>query len=140
MIVGCRPKAPKAQVDPNVTAALTEARASLTNFITVLQSPSSNQTFFRVLASFPTSSPRRGEALWVNVWKYDDGVFTGVVSPGNPDIDWTGLTNSQPVLIAVSNVLDWSYVDRGKAVGNFIMRTQQSSILTIRRSSVQIGR
>jgi uncharacterized protein YegJ (DUF2314 family) len=126
MMVGCRPKAPKVRVDPNVTAAIAEARASLTNFITVLQSPSSNQTFFQVLASFSTASPHHGEALWVNVWKYEDGLFTGAVSSGNPDIDSTGLTNWHPVFIAVSNVWDWSYVDRRKGkVGNFIMRTQQ---------------
>jgi uncharacterized protein YegJ (DUF2314 family) len=123
LIVGCRPKV---QADPKVTAAITEARASLTNFITVLQSPGSNQTFFRVLASFPTHSPLRGEALWVNVWKYDDGVFTGAVSSGNPDIDFTGLTNGHPVTVAASNIWDWSYMDRHKGtIGNFIMRTQR---------------
>jgi uncharacterized protein YegJ (DUF2314 family) len=109
-----------------VTAATAEARASMTNFISVLQSPGSNQTFFRVLASFPTDSPLRKEALWVNVWKYDNGVFAGAISEGNPDIDFTGLTNGQQVAVAISNVWDWSYVDHRKGtIGNFIMRTQR---------------
>jgi uncharacterized protein YegJ (DUF2314 family) len=123
LMIGCRPKA---QVDSSVTAATTEARASITNFISVLQSPGSNQALFRVLASFPTDAPLRKEALWVNVWKYDNGVFAGTISEGNPDIDSTGLTNGQPVAVAASNVWDWSYVDRRKGtIGNFIMRTQR---------------
>jgi uncharacterized protein YegJ (DUF2314 family) len=115
--LGCRRKYKRdARLDP----AVAEARASLTNFINVVQSPQSNQMFLRVLAWFPSKPPFGREGVWANVWKYEDGFFLGTVPQGNRRV---GLTNNQQVTVAASNVFDWAYMDLGKGmVGDFTAR------------------
>jgi uncharacterized protein YegJ (DUF2314 family) len=118
--LGCRPKY---KVDPRVNAASAEARASLTNFINVVQSPQSNQMFFRVLAWFPSKPPFGSEGVWANVWNYQNGVFLGSVPEGNGRV---GLTNNQQVTIPASNVFDWVYMDLAKGmVGDFTARAMR---------------
>jgi len=104
-------------------AAIAEAKASLTNFVGVMQSPRSNQMFFRVLAWFPSKPPHYNVGVWANVWKYENGLFLGSVPQGNRRI---GLTNNQRVAIQASNVFDWAYIDLGKGmVGDFIARAMR---------------
>jgi uncharacterized protein YegJ (DUF2314 family) len=86
----------------------------------VLQSPNSNQLFFRVCAWFPSRPAFGCEDVWANVWKYESGSFFGAVPEGNPRI---GLTNNQSVSIEASNVFDWAYMEFGKGlVGDFTAR------------------
>jgi len=109
--------------DPKVNAAIAQAKQSLTNFIAVLQSPNSNQLFFRVCAWFPSTLAFGREGVWANVWKYKNGCFFGAVPEGNRRI---GLTNNQPVSIEASNVFDWAYMEFGKGtVGDFTARAIQ---------------
>jgi len=106
--------------DPKVNAAIAQAKQSLTNFIAVLQSPNSNQLFFRVCAWFPSTPAFGCESVWANVWKYENGCFFGAVPEGNRRIS---LTNNQPVSIEASNVFDWAYMEFGKGmVGDFTAR------------------
>ncbi len=120
LLIGCKPHY---RTDPKVDAAAAQAKASLTNFINVLQSPKSNQLFFRVLAWFPSKRPYNEEGVWANVWKYENGRFIGSVPEGNRRI---GLTNNEPVSIDASNVFDWAYLDLHKGmVGEFTMRAMR---------------
>ena len=117
-LIGCKPSQ---VVDPGLTSAIAQARASLTNFISVLQSPNSNQTSFCVYALL-SSGEAFGEGAYANVWKYEDGCFRGVLTEDRPNLR---LTNNQPVSIEASNVIDWLYLDFGRkeaVVGNFTAR------------------
>ncbi len=87
LLLGCRPKYKK---DPRLDAAIAEAKATLTNFVGVMQSPRSNQMFFRVLAWFPSKPPDYNVGVWANVWKYENGSFLGSVPQGNSRIGRSG--------------------------------------------------
>jgi uncharacterized protein YegJ (DUF2314 family) len=116
LLVGCGPQYKYAK-NPKVDAAIAEAQASLTNFTIALQSPNSNQMFFRVNAWFTSKPTDYQEGVWVDVWKYENQSFVGVVQTGNARI---GLTNNERVSINASNVFDWAYLELGKGViGDF---------------------
>jgi len=106
--------------NPAFEEAIVQARASLTNFISVVQMPKTNQMTFVVLTYLPSKPSGAPEGVWIRVNKYDGQSFSGYATT---DDNHVGLKLNQPVSVDVSNVFDWMYLDSSsghiEVVGNF---------------------
>src|ERR1051326_7276844 len=107
---------------PELAAAAQQALLSLTNFTEHLESSKGNlatMAFSQVLALFPSTNGRGGELVWIHVWKYDEGSFSGAVVEAQPSLS---LALNQRVTIPQTNVYDWMYLGPTGIVGRFLDR------------------
>jgi hypothetical protein len=116
---GCGPQ--QRRGTPEMVIAVKLARASLTNFVSTLQSSQSNLTFCQVCAPLQSNATSLGDCSWVNVWSYDGTSFMGRVVSGYQ----TGFTNNQLVTIPAAAVIDWSYLSETGVVGRFTERVHR---------------
>lgn len=109
--------------DPQMDAAIAQARASITNFIALLQSPQTNLTLFAISARFVSHEKRIEENIWITDLRYRGSFFEGAVETARSEM---GFALGEPVKIALSNVVDWMYVQNGRAIGCFTGRVMRS--------------
>jgi uncharacterized protein YegJ (DUF2314 family) len=120
---------PRTVSDPQMDAAVAKAQASITNFIAALQSPKTNQIGFSICARFVSEAKNIQENIWITGLRHNESFFEGIVALDKTEI---GLAFRQPVKVALSNVVDWMYVEDGKAVGDFTGR-----LLRLRMSELE---
>jgi uncharacterized protein YegJ (DUF2314 family) len=105
-------------VDPQLEDATKAARSVLTNFITELSAPRSNQAYFALCARF--DPPGSGEFLWITNPCLQHGMFSGTLSQTPQHAK--GISPGETVHISESQVADWMYVQDGKLVGGYTLR------------------
>jgi uncharacterized protein YegJ (DUF2314 family) len=108
--------------DAEMNAAISNAKATLTSFITTLHAPQSNQNYFLIKGKFASGDSY--EHIWVADISFDGSNFCGVVA--NEPEKSSGLSFKQKVEVATTNVTDWMYVQDGKLVGGFTSRVLRS--------------
>ena len=120
--------------DPQMEAAMREARAHLPEFWRVI-----SDDYKRVIPVyagamvkayfFDPGAPKSGEHMWVQGVDYDGKTITGTLAdtPGHIRSVKTG----QQVSFPLERLSDWFYVENGKAVGAYtvkLLRTRMSAI------------
>jgi uncharacterized protein YegJ (DUF2314 family) len=104
--------------DSEMNAAISDARASLTNFMAAFQNRGTNQQYFLVKGKFVAGD--EFEHIWVADLTYDGNTFHGVIA--NEPERVTGLRFKQPVEVHMEQISDWMFVQDGKLVGGYTSR------------------
>ncbi len=100
-----------------VAAVQREAQATLTNLIHALETAQTNLVFGQVCTLYTPLSGGAPELVWFSVGSFDGTSFAGIATDPRPAV---GLTNGQPVRIAATNVVDWSYLSKTGIVGRLL--------------------
>ncbi len=108
--------------DPEMNAAIQQARSTLEQFIAALESPSTTQTYFSIKAGFPFDGSL--EHLWLSDVYYDGESFRGVL--GNEPIYVESLHLGDEVTVRTAEVSDWMIVDDGRLLGGFTIHVLRS--------------
>ncbi len=111
--------------DPEIAAAIAEARRSIDEFIAHLQNPSPTMMHFSVKKPFPARDGSR-EHIWVDVTEFRDGKFHGKI--GNNPVAVEGIALGDAVTVAKDDISDWIIVDGDNIIGGFtteVMRKRQ---------------
>lgn len=107
-----------ASADPELDAAIAQARASVSDFIARIASPHPARTFVAVKARFfpPDGAP---QDIWLDEATYADGVFRGSMGDDIPSLK---LFFGDPVTVRPEQILDWMIVEDGKLIGGYTIR------------------
>jgi uncharacterized protein YegJ (DUF2314 family) len=108
--------------DPDMNAAIEQARSTLDEFIESLHSPSPTQVYFSVKAGFPYDGTL--EHIWLDDVSFDGQDFHGVL--GNEPIYLDGLHLGDEVTVSTADVSDWMIVDGGRLLGGFTIHVLRS--------------
>lgn len=106
--------------NPVMVAAIAKAKATLGDFVAVLQQPRREQGGFAV--KYPVKKAPGSEHVWVSDVRYSDGSFVGRL--GNDPID-SPLRFGDPVTIPRDDVSDWMYLENGRLAGGYTIRAMQ---------------
>ena len=113
--------APIRSEDPEMLAAIQQARDSIKDFLEAFINPTQNQSSFLVKVAFVKGS--EVEHIWLADLVLGGTKPTGVIA--NPPIR-KDLKFKQRVEIDFTYLSDWMYVDDGKIVGGFTTRLLRS--------------
>jgi len=107
-----------AVTDPELDAAIQQARDSLLIFIDTIAAPHTDRTFVAVKVRFfpPGESV---QDIWVDRVTYSDGVFRGNMGDDIPSLK---LELGQKITIEKEDVIDWMIVQSGKLIGGYTIR------------------
>lgn len=109
---------PAALADPQLDAAIQQARASLDRFFARITTPHANRTFVAVKVRF-TPPGESSQDIWVDEVTYTDGILRGNVGD---DIPALKLEAGEKIKIDEEDILDWMIVEDGKLIGGFTIR------------------
>lgn len=109
--------------DPGMAQAIAQARGTISDFLSALQSPKGNQSGFAV--KYPFGGNSATEHMWVSEVSYDGSVLRGVLN--NHPKDLQRLKAGQPVEVSPAHISDWMYVEDGRLVGGYTLRVMVRS-------------
>jgi uncharacterized protein YegJ (DUF2314 family) len=102
--------------DPAMTEAIAQARATLPEFVRILQQPLAGHRDFSIKAFFPDLL----EHMWIANVVWADGVFNGNL--GNEPRSPSTMKIGDPVSIPEERVTDWKYIQHDLLVGGYSIR------------------
>ena len=102
-----------------INAAIQQARLTVGDFITALQSPKTGESSFAVKKRFPIKGDN-AEHIWLSDVSFDGKQFHGKIN--NEPVDAKGVKLGEPATVAPSDISDWMYVRNGKLVGGYTIR------------------
>lgn len=106
--------------DAAMDAAIAKARSTLPGFWKSYAAPQANEERFAVKVRFATSGGG-GEHIWVSsIAKLPDGSYSAKLN--NQPRDMPGKKAGDPVTFKEADISDWTFMRRGKIVGNETMR------------------
>ncbi len=119
--------------DPEMTAAIAQAQATLDQFIADLQAPKQGQTYFSIKARFavPGGQPVTYEHMWLYNVSYGSSEFTGQL--GNEPVHRTDLVLDQTLTVPRADVTDWMIIQDGVLVGGYSVRLLRSRLSAAER-------
>ena len=95
-----------------------QARAAVTTFITSLQNPGQNQTYFSVKAKIVDGD--HSEHIWLYDVSYDGNQFLGKI--GNNPLNVKNVSLGDEIELIPSEISDWMIVEDNKLVGGYTLR------------------
>jgi uncharacterized protein YegJ (DUF2314 family) len=104
--------------DPELDAAIQEARNTLDVFIQKLATPDSDRTFAAVKVRFVTPDGS-SQDIWVDGVTYEDGSFSGNFGDDLPSLK---LSMGERIHVNREEIVDWMLVEDGKLVGGYTIR------------------
>ena len=110
--------------DPQMTAAIGQARATVDQFIAALHDPTNSQTDFSI--KLAVADGEQVEHMWLTDVRYADGKFTGQIA--NEPLELTTVSLGDDAEIARDQISDWMYVDDGRLVGGYTIRRLRDSM------------
>jgi uncharacterized protein YegJ (DUF2314 family) len=110
--------------DPQMTAAIAQARASADRFIAALNHPQPGQKGFSVKARI--TDGRNTEHMWLTPIRYEGGKFIGAVN--NEPVAVRGVKIGDQRSVPPAEISDWMYVDGEKLVGGFTIRVLRDRV------------
>jgi uncharacterized protein YegJ (DUF2314 family) len=113
-LAGCSSGVEVSGRDPEMIAAMLNARDRVDEFITALKSPKPGQAF-AVKARF-----RDGDAdeyLWLNGIRFDGKAFTGQVANKPQRVE--NVRQGDVHTVPLDEIADWAIVENGKTTGAF---------------------
>jgi uncharacterized protein YegJ (DUF2314 family) len=112
--------------DRDIQAAMAKARATLPEFLKILQKPAANQRQFMLRAIFPAKDAPQ-QILWVTDLTYDGTLLHGKVDD-NTAKPGSGIGPDGKVSVPADRVADWMYNEDGKAVGGYMLRALKAKM------------
>jgi uncharacterized protein YegJ (DUF2314 family) len=106
--------------DPAMSEAITQAKATLPEFIAVLGDPRPGHRDFAVKAFFPDL----GEHIWIGEVTHGNGAFSGLL--GNHPMGRTTLRLGDRVTVPEARITDWKYVQHDVLIGGYSVRLLRS--------------
>lgn len=104
--------------DPVMTKAIADARASVSDFIAVLESPQPGRQGMAVKVKFEEGDV--SEHIWLSQVTHADGVFTGTIDNVPEGISSVAYGDRHEV--PAEEVTDWMYLENGKLKGGYTIR------------------
>ena len=108
--------------DPEMDAAMAEARASLPEFLRAFRLASPDHAGFAVKKEYRRN--QYVEYIWITDLKINGSVFEG--TSGNDSEDTVGVRFGDPARVTFDEVCDWMYTDNGVLVGGRTVRVVYS--------------
>jgi uncharacterized protein YegJ (DUF2314 family) len=104
--------------DPELDAAITQARDSLNTFVEKIATPHTDRTIVAVKVRFypPDNLP---QDIWVDGVTNVDDVFHGNMGDDIPSLR---LKFGQKIMLDEKDILDWMIVEDGKLIGGYTIR------------------
>ncbi|SRR6266498_211150 len=104
--------------DPEMNAAIQQARDTLNTFIEKIATPHADRTIVAVKVRF---SPPDGlpQDIWVDGVTYTDEIFRGNMGDDIPSLR---LKFGQKITIDEKDIVDWMIVEDGKLIGGYTIR------------------
>jgi uncharacterized protein YegJ (DUF2314 family) len=102
--------------DPAMIEAIARARATVPDFIRVLQAPAEGCRDFSIKALFPDLQ----EHMWITDPRYADGEFIGAL--GNIPRGSTTLKLGDEVRVREELISDWKYIENDVLAGGYSLR------------------
>jgi len=106
-------------VDPEMVAAQSQARATLPRFWKALGNPGPGEEGFALKVAIPVGVDGT-EYVWMVDIERPGSWITGV--PNNVPLDATWLLPGERTDIDANRISDWMFMRNGKIVGNFTLR------------------
>ena len=123
LIFACPPapvitSTPSNSTDPELDAAVSQARTSLNTFLEKISTPDPDRTFaaLKVRFSPPEELP---QDIWVDDVSYNNGVFRGNMGD---DIPALKLQLGERITVDEKNIVDWMIAEDGKLIGGYTIR------------------
>jgi uncharacterized protein YegJ (DUF2314 family) len=110
--------------DPQMTAAINQARATVDQFIAALKNPTDVQADFSV--KLPVVDGDQVEHMWLSDVRYADGRFTGQIA--NEPLEISTVALGDDAEVAADQISDWMYVDDGRLMGGYTIRRLRDSM------------
>ena len=110
--------------DPQMVAAINQARATVDQFIAALNNPTDVQADFSI--KLPVTDGDQVEHMWLSDVRYADGKFTGQIA--NEPLELTNVALGDDAEIARDQISDWMYVDDGRLMGGYTIRRVRDSM------------
>jgi uncharacterized protein YegJ (DUF2314 family) len=123
--------------DPEMHAAILEARKNIEVFIKALQSPHTNQQCFSLKKPFRYEEDEY-EEIWMTDISYDGVKFHGII--GNPPVRATYAHEGDEVAIYPIEVYDWLFLDGTKIVGAYTVELLRKRVELTRTRQVALTR
>ena len=108
------------EADPAMDKAVAEARRTVPEFLSTLQSPAPGQRTFAVKIALVEDGAH--EHIWLGDLRYDGKLIHGSVS--NEPVDVKGAKSNDRASVAPSAIADWMFVENGQLVGGYTIRLQ----------------
>jgi uncharacterized protein YegJ (DUF2314 family) len=110
--------------DPQMNAAIRDARRTVATFIAAVKSPKSSQNGFSVKMRIDDGDAV--EHFWLEHVSFDGSVFRGTI-----DSDAETVTNvrlGDPERVKPSEISDWMYIDHGVLLGGYTIRALRNRL------------
>ena len=104
--------------DPQMEAAIQNARSTVDQFITAFSNPQPSQADFAL--KLPVTDGDHTEHLWVLPSRYESGTFRGTIN--NEPFQVKTVKLGDEVDFDKGDISDWKYVEDGKLVGGYTIR------------------
>ena len=105
--------------DKEMAKAVQHAHRTLGQFTNALRSPKASQSHFEIKKAFIRGD--MCEHVWISDVTFDGRVFHGKID--NDPVDIKTLRRGKEVTVQPKEVSDWMYVDHGRLVGGYTVRT-----------------
>ncbi|WP_166822195.1 YegJ family protein [Thalassoroseus pseudoceratinae] len=110
--------------DPEMEQARDEARSTVDQFVSALESPKPSQSNFSV--KVPVEEDGLVEHMWLTPVQFENGRFAGILN--NEPVQITKVSVGDRVEAAADEISDWMYVDDGFLVGGYSRRLMRSRL------------
>ena len=104
--------------DPEVNSAIAQARSTVDTFITSLQNPGQNQTYFSIKAKIVDGE--HSEHMWLYDVGFDGNQFQGKI--GNNPLNVKNVSLGDDLVLGPSEISDWMIVEDNTLVGGYTIR------------------
>jgi uncharacterized protein YegJ (DUF2314 family) len=101
--------------DPDMAVAMRKARTTLPHFLSLAQNPKSSMKNFGVKVAVPADAGY--EFFWIRPFENNGTEFSGRLR--NTPRAAKNLKINDVVSFPQDNIVDWTYLDDGKMMGNF---------------------
>lgn len=110
--------------DPEMTAAIETARATVDQFIAALETPQPSRSDFSVKVRIEDGD--YAEHMWILPVRYENGEFHGTIN--NEPSGVTTVSLGDEVSVAKEEISDWMYVEDQKLIGGYTLRAIRASL------------
>ena len=110
--------------DVLMNSAIDQARRSVNQFISNLQNPKEEQTYFSIKAKF--SSEDEIEHIWLSDVQYIDGIFIGKI--GNEPEYVNNISFGEETSVYPNEISDWMIIENNILLGGYTIKAIRNSM------------
>ncbi|MCA9024296.1 MAG: DUF2314 domain-containing protein [Planctomycetaceae bacterium] len=106
--------------NPEMSAAIEEARQSLATFISHLEEDPTDET---ALIKAPIDTGSQVEHIWVGNLQFDGQQFTGQFA--NEPFDLSRYKQGDTVSVPQADISDWAFIDGNEMIGGYTIKVME---------------